>query len=240
MLKIELVEQTTKFNCGSAALAMILGLPSPEHVERDHLGRDSSANHADRGIAIGQVGVLMDEAQRVLFDAGIPALPYVNHLRCKAAGRWICRIWDRVRVADHDFLQNHLARGGAAMLTVPSLNTPGGKHWIVVAGNKVYDPSTGRKYRSYHELPGLIDAILIGERMGATPLEPKWQPPRNIVESRRIRIKMRSTTDKLFAILAPISATVAATAVKITDVMTSKVITRSVSTAERVATRGTP
>ena len=108
------------------------------------------------------------------------------------------------------------------MLTVPSLNTPGGKHWIVVAGDKVYDPSTGRKYRSYHELPGLIDAILIGERMGATPLEPKWQPPRNTAESRRIRIKMRSTTDKLFAILAPISATVAATAVKITDVMTSK------------------
>ena len=66
MLKIELVEQTTKFNCGSAALAMILGLPSPEHVERDHLGRD-------------------------------------------------------------DFLQNHLARGGAAMLTVPSLDTPEGK-----------------------------------------------------------------------------------------------------------------
>ena len=58
MLKIELVEQTTKFNCGSAALAMILGLPTPEHVERDHLGRDSSANHADRGIAIGQLAFL--------------------------------------------------------------------------------------------------------------------------------------------------------------------------------------
>lgn len=160
---IALVKQTTKFNCGSAALAMILGLPSPEHVERDHLGRDSSDSHADRGITPGQVGVLMDEAQRVLFDAGIPALPYVNHLRCKAASSWICRVWDRVRVADHDFLNKHLARGGTAMLMVPSLNTPGGKHWIVVAGDKVYDPSTGQKYRSYSEISGLIDAILIGE-----------------------------------------------------------------------------
>ena len=113
-MQIELVEQTTKFNCGSAALAMILNLPTPEHVERDHLGRDSSANHADRGIAIGQVGVLMDEAQRVLFDAGIPALPYVNHLRCITSARWICRIWDRVRVADHNVSTKSLGsrRGG--------------------------------------------------------------------------------------------------------------------------------
>jgi hypothetical protein len=166
MLKIELVEQTTEFNCGAAALAMILGLPSPEHVERDHMKRDSSISHADRGIATGQIGVLMDEAQRILFDAGIPALPYVNHLRCMIAGAWVCRVWDRVRVADHDFLRMHLAGGGAAMLMVPSLNTPGRQHWIVVAGDSVFDPSTERKYRAYSEIPGLTDAILVGEHFG--------------------------------------------------------------------------
>ena len=48
MFKIELVEQTTKFNCGAAALVMILGLPSAEHVERDHMKRDCSTSHADR------------------------------------------------------------------------------------------------------------------------------------------------------------------------------------------------
>src|SRR5258705_13317391 len=111
MLKIELVEQTTKFNCGAAALAMILGLPSPEQVERDHLGRNTSTSHADRAIATGQIGIFMDEAQRVLFEAGIPALPYVNRLRRMAAGAWVCRVWDRVRVADHDFLRKHLAQG---------------------------------------------------------------------------------------------------------------------------------
>ena len=36
---ISLVEQTTRYNCGAAALAMILGLSSPEQVERDYLGR---------------------------------------------------------------------------------------------------------------------------------------------------------------------------------------------------------
>ena len=168
MFKIELVEQTTKFNCGAAALAMILGLPSPEHVERDHMRRDCSTSHADRSIPTGQIGVFMEEAQRILFEAGIPALPYVNHLRCMTARAWVSRVWDRVRVADHDFLRKHLAGGGAAMLMVPSLNTPGGQHWIVVAGESVFDPSTKHKYRSYSEIPGLSDAILVGE--------PFWLP----------------------------------------------------------------
>jgi len=163
-LPIKLVEQTTDFNCGAAALAMILGLSSPEQVEGDHLGRDTSVSHADRGIAAGQIGVFMDEVQRVLFEAGIPALPYVNRLRRECNGAWECRIWDRVRVADHDFLRRHLARGGVAMLTVPSLNTPGGDHWIVVVGDKVFDPSSGRKYRSWSEIPSLSDAILVGDR----------------------------------------------------------------------------
>jgi hypothetical protein len=143
---------------------MILGLSSPEQVERDHMGRDCSVSHADRGIATGQIGVFMDEAQRVLFEAGVPAVPYVNRLRRVVNGAWVCRVWDRVRIADHDFLQRHLARGGVAMLAVPSLNTPKGEHWIVVAGEKVFDPSAGRKYRSYSEIPALGDAILIGDR----------------------------------------------------------------------------
>ena len=123
--------------------------------------RDCGTSHADRGISTGQIGVLMDEALRILFEAGIPALPYVNHLRCMAAKAGVCRVWDRIRVADHDFLQKHLAGGGAAMLLVPSLNTPGGQHWIVVLGDSVFDPSTGRKYRSYSEIPALSDAILV-------------------------------------------------------------------------------
>jgi hypothetical protein len=162
---IELVEQTTKFNCGAAALAMILGLSSPEQVEREHLGRDTSTSHADRGIPAKQIGVFTDEAQRVLFEAGIPALPYVNRLRRQSNGAWVCRVWDRVRIADHDFLRKHLAIGGVAMLMVPSLNRPGGEHWIVVAGEEVFDPSTDRKYRSYSEISGLSDAILVGGRL---------------------------------------------------------------------------
>jgi len=167
MFRIELVEQTTKFNCGAAALAMILGLPSPEHVERDRMRRDCSTSHADRGIATGQIGVFTDEAQRILFEAGIPALPYVNHLRSGITRAWLSCVWDRVRVADNDFLREHLAGGGAAMLMVPSLNTPGGQHWIVVAGDNVFDPSTRRKYRSYSEIPGLSDAILVGGSFGS-------------------------------------------------------------------------
>ena len=166
MFKIELVEQTTKFNCGAAALAMILGLPSPEHVERDHMRRDCSTSHADRSIPTGQIGVFMEEAQRILFETGIPALPYVNKLSCRTARAWLCRVWDRVRVADHNFLRKHLADGGAAMLMVPSLNSPAGQHWIVVAGDSVFDPSTKRKYRSFPNIPGWVDAILVGEPFG--------------------------------------------------------------------------
>lgn len=41
-----------------------------------------------------------------------------------------------------------------------------GEHWIAVAGDKVFDPSIGRKYRSYSEIPCLGDAILVGEPLG--------------------------------------------------------------------------
>ena len=161
MLKIELVEQTTKFNCGAAALAMILGLPSPEHVERDHMGRSCSISHADRGIATGQIGVFMDEAQRILFEAGIPALPFVNHLRRMTAGAWVCHLGTAFEWRTMFFYESTWLMVGRAMLMVPSLNTPGGQHWIVVAGDSVFDPSTKRKYRSYSEIPGFSDAILV-------------------------------------------------------------------------------
>jgi hypothetical protein len=85
----------------------------------------ATADHADRGITTGQIGLFMDEAQRVLFEAGLPALRYINHLRNMTAGAWVSRVWDRVRVAGHEFLRKHLASGGAVMLMVPSLNVPG-------------------------------------------------------------------------------------------------------------------
>jgi hypothetical protein len=166
MRDIQLVEQTNDYNCGAAALAMILGLSDPEEIERDYMGRQCSTSHADRGVATGQVGVFMDEAQRVLFEAGVPAVPYVDLERCMAAGAWVCGVWDRVRIAEYDFLRTHLAAGGTAMLTVPSLNSAGGEHWIVVSGGKVFDPSTGKKYAAYAEIPKLLGAILIGTVSG--------------------------------------------------------------------------
>ena len=162
MRELQLVEQTNEYNCGAAALAMILGLSDPGEVEREHMGRECSTSHADRGMTPGQVGVFIDEAQRVLFEAGIPSVVYVDHDRCTAAGAWVCSVWDRVRIAESDFLRKHLANGGTAMLTVPSLNTPGGEHWIVAAGNKVLDPSRGKKYRVYSEIPKLGGALMVG------------------------------------------------------------------------------
>lgn len=163
MRELRLVEQTTPHNCGAAALAMILGLSDPGDVERYHLRRECDASHEDRGItAPGQVGVFMDEAQRVLFEAGVPALPYVDLDRCINAGAWVTRVWDRVRVADYPFLRKHLAEGGTAMLIVPSLNAAGGEHWVVVSSGKVFDPSTGKKYGTYSEIPKLFGAILVG------------------------------------------------------------------------------
>jgi hypothetical protein len=93
MRDIRLVEQTSDYNCGAAALAMILGLSDPGKVERDYLRRECSTSHADRGVVPEQIGVLIDEAQRVLFEAGIPALSYVDLDRCMAAGAWVCRVW---------------------------------------------------------------------------------------------------------------------------------------------------
>lgn len=170
MRDIQLVEQTTDYNCGAAALAMVLGLSDPGEVERDYLRRDCSASHADRGIATDQVGVIIDEAQRVLFEAGVPALSYIDLGRCTASGAWVCRVWDRVRIGSYDFLREHMAAGGAAMLIVPSLNKAGAEHWIVVAGDKVFDPSRLEKYRTYAGIPKLGGAILVGSSAKLPPL----------------------------------------------------------------------
>jgi hypothetical protein len=163
MRELQLVEQTNDYNCGAAALAMVLRLSDPGVVEREHLGRECSTSHAGRGIEPAQVGVLFEEVQRVLFMAGVPALPYLDIAVGIAAGAWIIKVWDRIRVADHGFLETHLGEGGTAMLVVPSLNTAGAQHWIVVAGRKVFDPSCGKKYGAYSEIPKLGGAILVGE-----------------------------------------------------------------------------
>jgi hypothetical protein len=163
MRDIQLVEQTTDYNCGAAALAMVLGLSDPGEVERDYLRRECGTSHADRGVVPEQVGVLIDEVQRVLFEAGIPSLSYVDLDRCIDAGAWVCRVWDRVRICSYDFLREHFDAGGAAMLVVPSLNKPDTQHWIVVSGDKVFDPSRLKKYQTYAEIPALGGAILVGK-----------------------------------------------------------------------------
>jgi hypothetical protein len=161
MRELQLVEQSDEFGCGAAALAMVLGLRSQSEAEQ-LMGRECKTSHAGRGLVPAEMGVFPEEAQRVQFAAGIPSLRYVDLEHCLATDAWVLRIWDRVRIGEYDFLRQHLRSGGTAMLAVPALHREDRGHWIVVSGDKVFDPSSGKKYRAYSEIPKLLGAILIG------------------------------------------------------------------------------
>jgi hypothetical protein len=158
---IKRVEQRNNYDCGAAALAMILGLSSPEEVERLHLGRECSTRHDDRGIIPVRLGVTNQEIEFALFKAGIPFLPYWCP-EMYAKGTWLERMGDRVRVCTDAFVRAHLARGGTAMLTVLSLNEPGMQHWIVVTGGREFDPSREKKHAGIEDVTKIVSAILIG------------------------------------------------------------------------------
>lgn len=158
---IQLVEQSNGYDCGAAALAMILGLSSPAEVERLHLGRECSTTHEDRGITPPQLGVTNQEIEFILFRAGVPFLTYWS-LEMFPDTAWPRRMFDRVRMCSDEFVRQHLSAGGTAMLVVPSLNASDAHHWVVASGGALFDPSQGRKYKAAADVAKIFSAILIG------------------------------------------------------------------------------
>ena len=156
MGKIERVEQTSRWNCGSACLAMVLGLPI-EAVEDEHLQRtvgelrDPEPNHVTKD-ADGVIGVTSFEMQAILWDLGIRHL-YLSipgPPDCEDAG-WYDRVGRDMPVLDHlDRVGRHLDSGGLAILGVDSLRYENGKHWIVAQGQEFFDPAPGEGPRYSH------------------------------------------------------------------------------------------
>lgn len=145
---IKLVRQTTRFNCGSACLAMVLGV-SVEDVETYRLRRapgelkDPKTGPGE----IAEVGVFAEEMLAVLWDAGIPHL----FVRFPVTGG---DVYDRVcenlpAISPVDRVVGHLNAGGIAILAVNSLRTPGGGHWIVANGTRLLDPREGSDGPTY-------------------------------------------------------------------------------------------
>ena len=174
---IKLIEQSNGFDCGAAALAMILGLSSPEEVERLQLDRECSTRHDDRGLTPPQLGATNQEIEFILFKAGVAFLTFWC-LEMFPPETWLRRMFDCVRVCTDEFVRAHMAQGGTAMLAVPSLNRDGAQHWIVVSNGKVFDPARGRKYAGIADVTKIVSAILIGPPAKAPAISAEQQQTR--------------------------------------------------------------
>ena len=169
-MKINLVKQTTEFNCGSACLAMILDM-SPAEVEekvlKRKIGELYDTEETDENLPIG---VTAYEIQAALYDYGY--YPYYIHVPCKKVGdNWFHRIGDQLpllksleRIERHIYHQRR-----PAILGVDSLKYKGGSHWIVVNNRRLYDPADYEHtyqhlsdYNAEHQLK-ISEAILILE-----------------------------------------------------------------------------
>lgn len=165
---IYLVEQTNRFNCGSACLAMVLHR-TVEEVEMLCLTRSVGEllDPAPADPKTPQIGVCTEEMEAVLWDAGVRYLR-VN-LPASDEDSWYSRTYDGMRVLHgFDRIAGHLNHGRVAILAVDSLRNPDGGHWIVAAGRTLLDPvvGPGPRYRhlSDHEQGtplGIHTALLI-------------------------------------------------------------------------------
>ena len=166
------MQQTGRYNCGSACLAMILGT-TVQSVEENVIGRRvGSLVDPETGVPVGLTSF---EMQCALWDWGVrhlylnmtgepdPDRPETNH--------WYARVHKRMPViAGENRVCEHLDEGGPAILGVDSLRHEGGEHWIAARGRELMDPAgkpgDDKRYASMDdysaERPLLIkEAILI-------------------------------------------------------------------------------
>lgn len=166
---MKLVLQTSKWNCGSACLAMVLG-KTIEYVEdvclRRQPGDLMDPEFDDPQLAT--IGVTSFEMIPVLQDHGYPCWNYVIPPRPDGEKRtWYDRVgWDLPVIDPLNRTLDWMNSGNVAILGVASRTIEGGFHWIVSAGGEYFDP-TPRRDVAYNEGDVLIlqESLLIGDKL---------------------------------------------------------------------------
>jgi hypothetical protein len=128
---INLVMQRTQSDCGVCCLAMVTGRPY-----EDVLAAIGDAYDLEKGLGNEQ------EALRRLGYAGA-------YRHGQPMGDFVCL--HRGYAISPDFFRD-MAWGRRALLSVPSLNKPGGWHMVYYDGVRVLDPSQRRTYEQFTDL----------------------------------------------------------------------------------------
>jgi len=161
---MKLIKQTNDYNCGSACLAMLLGLDSCSEAE-EVMGRSPGDRHDDLNLDPPYVGLDIYEATAVLFRCGIKHGVFLGSATFKENDTWYSRGYDKWSFIKDAEAFEHLRRGGTALLGVPSLNNHNSQHWIVYSEGKVFDPSLGDCYHEDRKIT-IILGLLIGDYRG--------------------------------------------------------------------------
>lgn len=146
---MRLVIQTNGHNCGSACLAMLLGLDSVEAAEKlleRRVGelRDPGAEDPTSDDAV--IGLSVQEVTSVLWRLHVRHLHVVVPGTGDADVSWFTRCAPAMpALPGGGEIERHLRDGGAALLAVPSRKNEGGQHWIVAEGMALFDPTPNRK-----------------------------------------------------------------------------------------------
>ena len=166
---MERIEQTNRWNCGSACLAMIFDCTVGE-IEKNYLRRKVGELKDPKDDSI--IGLSAYEVELIFWKRGIRYVRIEPRTYDPENGEdWYDRVvddlpllFDRVGI-----IESHLIQGGTALLGVPSLRDEGGSHWIVGQGRDLFDPSLHEE--KYTRLSGerpleIYEAFLISDEGG--------------------------------------------------------------------------
>lgn len=153
------IAQRGAYDCGIAAMAMLLDISYEAAAEA--LGRDVA--EPNTFMREGKpAGVLPDEMVAIAWRLGRPAA----FIRTREFFRsWAPEIINGQGGAFALLSTRNLVRqflpGRAACVVLPSLNVPGGAHWIAWDGKAVFDPSPGQRYQEMPDDVEIAEAVLL-------------------------------------------------------------------------------
>lgn len=125
-----MVKQRADDDCAVCSIAMATGLPYEEVLEKIGDAYKPGEGMYHPSIALERLGF------KYTFENGIP----VGDIVCKHRG-----------ILSPDFFRS-FAWGRRALLSVPSLNIPGGMHMVYWDGAQVFDPSNKKIYTEWKQL----------------------------------------------------------------------------------------
>lgn len=150
---MHIVKQTNKYNCGTACLTMVTGIPIPT-LEK-YMGKNCMEPGYDQ---YPHIGLNQLEMSWLLFQIGIKHFVWTSP---KEFSEGFQRAWKDSRIF-YPIIEE--LESCTMILSVPSLNIPGSFHWIVWHDSRIFDPSNKKCYKDGDDLT--VDcAIIIGENI---------------------------------------------------------------------------